>query len=41
MKIVHVHDEVSEEVLDVYFVDEETNKRVDYSIEEFKKSIKQ
>lgn len=41
MKLVHVIDLKNEVILDIYFVDEETGRRIDYTIEEFKKSIKQ
>ena len=41
MKLVHVIDIENEIILDVYFVDEQTGIRVDYSVEEFLKSSKQ
>lgn len=41
MKLVHVIDIENETILDSHFVDEETGAKVDYSIEEFLKSIKQ
>ena len=41
MKLVHVIDIENEIILDIYFIDEETRKKVDYSVEEFRKSIKQ
>ncbi|EKY26188.1 hypothetical protein HMPREF0216_02227 [Clostridium celatum DSM 1785] len=41
MKLVHVIDIENEIILDVYFVDEQTGIRIDYSVEEFLKSIKQ
>ncbi|MGL5381493.1 hypothetical protein [Clostridium sp.] len=41
MKIVYVIDIENEIILDIYFIDEVTGKKVDYSIEEFRKSIKQ
>lgn len=41
MKLVHVIDIENEIILDIYFVDEETGLRIDYSIEELLKSIRQ
>ena len=41
MKLVHVIDIENETILDSYFIDEVTGKKVDYSVEEFRKSIKQ
>ena len=41
MKLVHVIDIENEIILDIYFIDEVTWKKVDYSLEEFRKSIKQ
>lgn len=41
MKLVHVIDIENEIILDIYFIDEVTGKKVDYSIKEFRKSIKQ
>ncbi|CAI3203331.1 MULTISPECIES: hypothetical protein [Clostridium] len=41
MKLVHVIDIENEIILDIYFIDEVTGKKVDYSVEEFRKSIKQ
>jgi len=41
MKLVHIIDLENEIILDVYFLDEETGIRIDYTIEEFKESIKQ
>ena len=41
MKLVHVIDIENEIILDIYFFDEVTGKKVDYSVEEFRKSIKQ
>ncbi|MDK0795932.1 hypothetical protein [Clostridium perfringens] len=40
MKLVHVIDLVKEEVIDVYFIDKITGEKIDYTIEEFKESIK-
>lgn len=41
MKLVHVIDIENEIILDIYFIDEVTGKKVDYSVEEFRKSINQ
>lgn len=41
MKLIHVIDIENEIILDIYFIDEVTGKKVNYSIEEFRKSIKQ
>lgn len=41
MKILHVIDVISEEIIDIYFVDEETGEKLKYSIEEFLKDIRQ
>lgn len=41
MKIVHLIDIENQTILDVYFVDEQTGIRIDYSVEEFLKNIKQ
>lgn len=41
MKLFHVIDIENEKILDVYFIDEVTGVKVDYSVEEFLKSIKQ
>ena len=41
MKLVHVIDIENEIILDIYFIDEVTGKKVDYSVEEFRKSIEQ
>ena len=41
MKLVHVIDIENEIILDIYFIDEVTGKKIDYSVEEFRKSIKQ
>ncbi|MEN8076416.1 hypothetical protein ABFP60_05590 [Clostridioides difficile] len=41
MKLVYVIDIENEIILDIYFVDEVTGDKVDYSVEEFRKSIKQ
>ena len=41
MKLVHLIDIENEIILDIYFIDEVTGKKVDYSVEEFRKSIKQ
>lgn len=41
MKLVHVIDIENEIILDIYFIDEVTGKKVDYSVGEFRKSIKQ
>ena len=41
MREVHVIDEKNQILLDVYFVEEETGVKDDYSIEEYLKSIKQ
>ena len=41
MKLVHVIDIENEIILDIYFIDEVTGKKVDYSVEEFRKIIKQ
>lgn len=41
MKLVHVIDIENEIILDIYFIDEVTGKKVYYSVEEFRKSIKQ
>lgn len=41
MKLVHVIDLENNILLDVYFIDEETGLRIDYSIEEFLESIRQ
>ena len=41
MREVHVIDEKNQILLDVYFVEEETGVKYDYSIEEYLKSIKQ
>lgn len=41
MKLVHVIDIENEIILDIYFVDEQTGIRIDYSVEKFLKSIKQ
>ena len=41
MKLVYVIDIENEIILDIYFVDVVTGKKVDYSVEEFRKSIKQ
>lgn len=39
--MIHVIDIESEIILDVYFIDEETNTRIDYTIEEFLDDIRQ
>lgn len=41
MKIVHVFNKRTNILIDMYFVDEVTGNKVDYSVEEFRKSIKQ
>lgn len=41
MKLVHVIDIENEIILDVYFIDEQTGEKVDYTIEKFQESIKQ
>lgn len=41
MKLVYVIDLENNILLDVYFIDEETGLRIDYSIEEFLESIRQ
>lgn len=41
MKIVHVFDEKTQMLIDIYFIDKTTGEKVDYSVEEFKRSIKQ
>ena len=41
MKLVHVIDIENEIIFNIYFIDEVTGKKVDYSVEEFRKSIKQ
>ncbi|MBM7834290.1 hypothetical protein [Clostridium sardiniense] len=41
MKIVHVFDKKTQILIDIYFIDEITGNKVDYSVEEFRKSIKQ
>lgn len=41
MKLVYVIDIENEIILDIYFIDEVTGKKFDYSVEEFRKSIKQ
>lgn len=41
MKIVHVIDKKTQEVIDMFFIDKVAGKKVDYSVEEYKKSIKQ
>ena len=41
MKIVHVYDKVTKVLVDIYFIDKLTGKKVDYTVEEFKASIRQ
>lgn len=41
MKIVHVFDKRTNTLIDIFFIDKSTGKKVDYTVEEFKKSIKQ
>lgn len=41
MKLVHIIDIENEIILDIYFIDEEIGAKVDYSVEEFLRSIKQ
>lgn len=41
MIIVHVFDKITDKLIDIYFIDKTTGNRVDYSVEEFKRSIKQ
>ena len=41
MLLVHVFDKRTDEIIDIYFINKRTGNKVDYSVEEFKKSIKQ
>lgn len=41
MRLMHVIDVENEIILDIYFIDEETGLRINYSIEELLESIKQ
>lgn len=41
MKIVHVFNKETNTLVDVYFIDISTGNKVDDTLEEFKKSIKQ
>lgn len=40
MKIVHAVNKVTEELVRTYFVDEEGNEIADYTVEEYRLSIK-
>ncbi|WP_279381881.1 hypothetical protein [Clostridium botulinum] len=41
MKIVHIFDKRTKVLVDIYFIDKATGNKVDYTVEEFKASIKQ
>ena len=41
MEIVHVFDKRTNILIDIYFIDKVTGNKIDYSVEEFRKSIKQ
>ena len=41
MKIIHEIDITNDNVIDIYFVDEVTGKRLDYTVEEFLESIRE
>lgn len=41
MIIVHVFNKRTDEIINIYFIDKTIGNKVDYSVEEFKKSIKQ
>lgn len=41
MRIFYIIDMKTQKVIDMFFVDKVTGKKVDYSVEEFTKSIKQ
>lgn len=41
MRLMHVIDVENEIILDIYFIDEETGLRINYSIEELLESLKQ